>query len=75
MHYPCMKKSDVTCEYCGAGYRRIELTSLKGEPGSYHCLVCNQVMKIFNGSTQVAYRLTVAPVRVTDTTSGLHDDP
>ena len=67
MHYPRMKKSDVTCEYCGAGYRRIELTSLKGERGSYHCLVCKRVLEIFNGSTQVAYRLTVAPVRVTET--------
>ena len=75
MHYTRMKKSDVICEYCGAGYRRIELTSLKGEPGSYHCLVCKRVLEIFKGSTQVAYRLTVAPVRVTDTTSGLHDDP
>jgi hypothetical protein len=60
MQCPRMKKSDVTCEYCGAGYRRIELTSLQGEPGPYHCLVCKRVMEIFNGSTQVAYRLTVA---------------
>ena len=74
MHYPGMKKSDVTCEYCGAGYRRIELTSLQGEPGSYHCLVCKRVLEIFYGSSQVAYRLTGAPVRVTET-SGLHDDP
>ena len=74
MHYPRMKKSDVTCEYCGAGYRRIELTSLKGERGSYHCLVCKRVLEIFNGSTQVAYRLTIAPVRVPGT-SGLQDDP
>ena len=74
MQCPRMKKSDVTCEYCGAGYRRIELTSLKGERGSYHCLVCKRVLEIFNGSTQVAYRLTIAPVRVTGT-SGLQDDP
>jgi DNA-directed RNA polymerase subunit RPC12/RpoP len=72
-----MKKSDVTCEYCGAGYRRIELSSLKGEPGSYHCLVCKRLLEIFSGATEVAYRLTVAPVRATETTgtSGLQDDP
>lgn len=69
-----MKKSDVLCEYCGAGYRRIELTSLKGEPGSYRCLVCKRVLEIFNGYTQVAYRLTVAPIRLGET-SGLQDDP
>lgn len=71
---PCMKKSDVQCPYCGAGYRRIELTSVRSQPGSYRCLVCKRVMEIFNGSTEVAYRLTVAPVRVAGT-SGLQDDP
>jgi DNA-directed RNA polymerase subunit RPC12/RpoP len=69
-----MKKSDVTCEYCGAGYRRIELTSVTGERGSYRCLVCKRPLEIFTGSTWVAYRLTVTPVRVTEA-SGLQDDP
>jgi DNA-directed RNA polymerase subunit RPC12/RpoP len=69
-----MKKSDVQCSYCGAGYRRIELTSVRGHPGSYRCLICKRLLEVFSGSTEVAYRLTVAPVRAPGT-SGLQDDP
>jgi DNA-directed RNA polymerase subunit RPC12/RpoP len=58
-----MRKSDVQCTNCGAGYRRIELASRKGEPGTYHCLVCKSRLETFDGSHEIAYRLTVIPQR------------
>jgi transposase-like protein len=56
-----MRKSDVTCPKCHAGYRRIELTSMRGVEGEYRCLVCDQVLELLDGSTEVALRLTVQP--------------
>jgi hypothetical protein len=58
-----MKKSDVQCPDCSAAYRRIELISEKGKPGTYHCLVCRRPLETFDGSTQIVYRLTVTPER------------
>ena len=57
-----MKKSDVTCANCHAGYRRVELVSKKGTRGEFRCLVCDEVLEVFDGSTDVAMRLTVQPV-------------
>jgi transposase-like protein len=59
-----MKKSDVTCPQCGAGYRRIELTSRQGTKGEYRCLLCDQLLEEFDGSSDVAIRLTVQPERI-----------
>jgi ssDNA-binding Zn-finger/Zn-ribbon topoisomerase 1 len=59
-----MKKGDVICPNCRAGFRRLELSSQRGPVGDYRCPVCNEVLEIFDGSKQVAYRLTVAPVRL-----------
>lgn len=56
-----MRKSDVTCPKCQAGYRRIELTSKIGVEGEFRCLVCDQVLELLDGSTEVALRLTVQP--------------
>jgi DNA-directed RNA polymerase subunit RPC12/RpoP len=56
-----MKKSDVQCPNCSAGYRRIELVSKKGQPGSYSCALCKQPLEMFDGSSEIAYRLTVTP--------------
>jgi transposase-like protein len=56
-----MRKGDVTCPECSAGYRRIELFSILGKPGQYRCIVCSRVLEAFDGSTEVAYRLTVQP--------------
>ena len=58
-----MKKSDVQCIDCGAAYRRIELVSRKGRSGSYHCVICGRLLETFDGSHEVAYRLTVNPER------------
>jgi hypothetical protein len=33
-----MKKSDIQCHDCAAGYRRIDLISRKGKPGAYRYL-------------------------------------
>ena len=53
-----MRKSDLT----SAGYRRIELTSRPGNAGCYRCLVCDRILEVFDGSREIAYRLTVQPV-------------
>jgi transposase-like protein len=56
-----MRRSDVTCPNCNAGYRRIELTSRPGAKGAYRCLLCDEVLEVFDGSTDIAIRLTVQP--------------
>ena len=54
-----MRKSDVTCPKCRAGYRRIEVASGKMSKGEYRCLLCDHLL--FDGSSEVAIRLTVQP--------------
>jgi transposase-like protein len=61
-----MKKDDVQCPTCSAGYRRIELISMIGKPGEFRCRVCNRVLEVFDGSHAIAYRLTVQPERVSE---------
>jgi hypothetical protein len=56
-----MKKSDVTCPECSAGYRRIELTSKPGAKGEILLLVCNHLLEVFDGTKGVALRLKVQP--------------
>jgi uncharacterized protein YlaI len=53
-----MKKSDITCPNC---HVRIELTTRPGVKGEYRCLLCDQLLEIFDGSTEIAIRLTVQP--------------
>ena len=59
-----MRKSDVTCPQCSAGYRRVELTSKKGVKGEFHFLVCDHLLEVFDGSTKIAIRLTVQPEKI-----------
>jgi predicted Zn finger-like uncharacterized protein len=61
-----MRKSDVQCPECAAGYRRIEVESMKGQPGEYRCLTCGHPLETLTGQTCVAYRLTVQPEKVFD---------
>lgn len=56
-----MKKSDVMCSECGAGFRRMELNSVSGESADYRCPACGCVLETLDGSKLVAYRLTVQP--------------
>jgi transposase-like protein len=56
-----MRKSDITCPNCNAGYRRIELTTRPGVKGEYRCLLCDQLLEVFDGSTEIAIRLAVQP--------------
>jgi transposase-like protein len=56
-----MRKSDITCPNCNAGYRRIELTTRRGVRGEYRCLLCDQLLEVFDGTTEIAIRLTVQP--------------
>lgn len=58
---PGMKKSDLACPECNAGYRRIELISKKGVKGEFRCLVCDHILEVFDGCTEIAIRLTVQP--------------
>jgi hypothetical protein len=58
-----MKKSDVQCLDCGAGYRRIQLDFSSGQTGHYECLVCHRLLETFDGSHEITYRLTVNPER------------
>ncbi|WJR81861.1 hypothetical protein QOU61_25780 [Bradyrhizobium sp. NP1] len=59
-----MRKGDVICEECGAGFRRIELGSRRGMPAEFRCPLCNHLLEKHDGSTEVAYRLTVAPEKI-----------
>jgi hypothetical protein len=59
-----MQRSDVCCPKCHAGYCRLELMSSKGSKGEYHCKFCGHVLEVFDGSTEVAYRLTVQPGKI-----------
>ena len=58
-----MKKDDVTCSECGAGFRRLELEIPKqlGARGEYRCPACGKLLEKFDGSVFVAYRLTIQP--------------
>jgi transposase-like protein len=58
---PDMRKSDVICPKCKAGYRRIELATRPGSRGEFRCLSCDHLLEIFDGSAEVALRLTVQP--------------
>jgi transposase-like protein len=56
-----MIKGDATCPECGAGFRRIELSSRQGTKGEYRCPACEEVLEVLDGSRLIAYRLTVQP--------------
>jgi hypothetical protein len=56
-----MQKGDVECPHCHAGFKRIEVSSMKGEPGEYYCPICHFTVDHTTGSNYVAYRLTVRP--------------
>lgn len=56
-----MKKGDVTCSECGAGFRRLELASAPATQGEYRCPTCGDILEKFEGNAFVAYRLTIQP--------------
>jgi predicted Zn finger-like uncharacterized protein len=59
-----MRRGDVICPQCKAGFRRIELASRPGSAGEFRCPLCNTLIEVFDGSSHVAYRLTVAPEKI-----------
>jgi uncharacterized Zn-finger protein len=59
-----MRKGDVICPACKAGFRRIELLSQHGSAGDIRCPLCDGLLERLDGSTEVAYRITVAPERL-----------
>ncbi len=59
-----MKRDDVICPECHAGFRRIELASRPGSKGEFRCPLCHHVLEVSDGSTDIAYRLTVAPEKL-----------
>ena len=60
-----MRSSDIICPKCKAGYRRIEVASGNRTGGEYRCLLCKHVLEVFDGSREVAIRLTVQPEKTT----------
>jgi hypothetical protein len=57
-----MRISDIICPKCGAGYRRIELmTRPAGAERELRCIACNHLLEVFDGTHEVAIRLTVQP--------------
>ena len=56
-----MWKSDIICPECGAGYRRVVISSSKGGKGEYRCMTCDHVLEVFDGSFEVLIRLTIPP--------------
>jgi len=56
-----MRNSDVICPECSAGYRRIELNTRRGTIGEFRCLSCNHLLEVFDGSAEIAIRLTIQP--------------
>jgi hypothetical protein len=58
-----MQRGDLICPKCGAGFRRIMPSSLSGERGEFRCTICDRILEIFDGSSVVAHRPTVAPSR------------
>jgi len=61
-----MRKSDIICPACKAGIRRIELSSRQGHAGELRCPLCDCVLETSDGSSEIAYRLTVAPEKLFD---------
>ena len=69
-----MRKSDVVCPKCNAGYRRIELATRPGTQGEFRCRICGHVLELFDGSSEVALRLTVPPAKYSDRKNGFQAD-
>jgi uncharacterized Zn-finger protein len=63
-HHSRMRKDDVTCPACKAGYRRIEIVSHSGSAGDVRCPLCDTLLEVIDGTTAIAYRLTVAPEKL-----------
>lgn len=59
-----MKKGDIICPECNAGFRRIELQSKPSRPHEHRCPLCDHLLEVSDGSTDIAYRLTVAPEKI-----------
>jgi hypothetical protein len=56
-----MLKSDVSCSECGAGFRRVELSSIPSRMTEFRCGVCDNLIEVLDGTAGVEYRLTVQP--------------
>ena len=48
-----MGKPLFTCPECRAGFRRIELSSRQSAWGEYRCPICETLLEVFDGSTEV----------------------
>jgi len=59
-----MKRGDVICPQCRTGLRRIELASRPGIAREFRCPLCKHVLEVSDGSTDIAYRLMVAPEKL-----------
>jgi len=50
-----MRKSDISCPKCGAGYRRIELLSRPGTRGEFLCVV-SQSCRPRRGQAEIEHK-------------------
>jgi C4-type Zn-finger protein len=64
LHRHSTKKGDVICPACRAGFRGIELLSRSGSARDVRCPLCDALLEIVDGSTEIVYRLTVAPEKL-----------
>lgn len=69
-----MIKGDATCPGCGAGFRRIELSSERGGKGEYRCPACDEVLEVLPGESPrrlphdrsaIRERATIGLIRLT----------
>src|SRR3954463_12443854 len=65
-HSRLMRNDDALCPVCKAGFRRIEILSQRGPAGEVRCSLCSALLEVVDGSTEVAYRLTVVPEKMFD---------
>ena len=65
-HNRSMRKGDIICPECRAGIRRLELSSRHGRAGELRCPLCDCLLEMADGSTEIVYRLTVAPEKLFD---------
>jgi len=47
------RQSDVICSECGAGFRRLELSSQPGEKAEYRCPVRDCSLEVFDGGNRL----------------------
>ncbi len=66
-HSRGMRITDVTCNKCGAGYKRAESISPHGphRKGEFQC-VCGHIIEAWDSPSLIGHRLTIQPTLTFD---------